>query len=79
MAAHKYGTFALGLCAGAGLAARWRPLLGKSVRQGITGTALLSRSMLRYVEDVADLIQEARAEAGASAGTALSHGGKRMS
>jgi len=69
MAVPKYGTFMLGLCAGAGIAAKWRPLLRMSVKHGIAETAHLSRSALRYAEDLSDLIHEARFEAGNGAST----------
>lgn len=63
-----YGALLLGVCAGFGVAANWRPLVKQAVKHGILESARLTRSTLRFAEDVSDVIQEARFEAASKAG-----------
>jgi len=63
MERRRYGALLLGVCAGFGVAANWRPLVKQAVKQGIFESARLTRSTLRFAEDLSDVIQEARFEA----------------
>jgi hypothetical protein len=65
--ARNIGTFVLGLCTGVGVAANWRTTLRRSMRHTIVASAYLSRSALRYAEDLSDAIHEARFRAGGAA------------
>ncbi|MDQ1370727.1 MAG: hypothetical protein QOF20_3080, partial [Acidimicrobiaceae bacterium] len=54
--------FVAGVCSGAAIAANWRGLLKRSLVLGMRGEARLKTSMLRGIETVADVTQEARWE-----------------
>lgn len=51
-----------GVCTGAVAAANWQQLVKLAVKATIVGTATLTRTALRYAEDLVDVVEEARSE-----------------